>query len=188
MLRCQIATAIVAALAVYGCGQGNNRASESAQGGTRNAGWKYTDSVTGLGEHLRFACIQSTNTAKLEWPYGEVRGKLCLRNLDGKLGFAVMTIEGSQIICDQIEAVMCLVPIRCDDQEPDLWQMRQPTDYSTRMVVSVGEGIPLCITTSKTIVVAPTFYQSGRQEFDFESHGFDLKKLGVSGNGPAQGP
>lgn len=189
----KIALLTAVLLAVYGCDQKESHtqagAEKQAEGGNDGGGspefnpnWNYTDSVTGLGEHLRLACIQSTNTAKLEWPYGEVRGKLCLRNLDGKLGFAIMTTGDSQMLCDQIEGNMCLVPVRCNDQEPDRWPMREPSDHSTKMVVSSGDGIPLCMTAAKRIVVAPTFYQGGRQDFEFESAGFDLKKLGISGN------
>ena len=138
-----------------------------------NINWQYNSDTDALGHRTLSACTESLNSISLHWPYGETKAILCVQNRSGRRYMYLHTQEKSQMLCSSYEG--CSVAVRYDSASAGRATFFEPSDYDSSYLLA--RGMPTRLPASKQMVIAPTFYQDGQQEFIFDTHGLDLAKL-----------
>jgi hypothetical protein len=153
-----------------------NLASIGSDNNHADLNWQYDSDTDALGHRTLSACTESSNSVSLHWPYGETKAVLCVQNRSGRRYTYVHTEEKSQMLCSSYEG--CSVPVRYDSEPAGTATFYEPSDYDSSYLLL--RGFPKKLPTSKQMVVAPTFYQDGQQEFVFDTHGLDLSRIGYA--------
>jgi hypothetical protein len=138
--------------------------------------WQYNSQTDALGHRTLSACTESSNSISLHWPYGETKAVLCVQTRSGRRYWYVHTEQKSQMLCSSYEG--CSIPVRYDSDPAGSTTFYEPSDYDSSYLLA--RGVPKKLPASKQMVVAPTFYQDGEQEFVFDTHGLDLGKIGYA--------
>jgi hypothetical protein len=144
--------------------------------GTGDHNWEYSAETGALGVRVLMACVDSSTSASLHWPYHDTKARLCLRQRGSHHDFYLYTTEKSQMLCSSYEG--CSVPVRYDSEPASKLTLYEPSDYDSSYLIA--KVIPKRMLAARQTVIAPTFYQDGQQEFVFDTHSVDLAKLGYA--------
>lgn len=118
------------------------------------------------------ACTTSTNEIRLDWPYHNVDGRLCVRRLPtGDLDVYVALNGDGQILCSSYEG--CTAHIRFDEGKAQSFTMAEAADHSTNIIfVANATRMIGALKGAKVTRVELNFYQAGQQAFEFPTAGF----------------
>lgn len=129
----------------------------------------------------RMACVDSTDTVNLDWPYKSVTAELCIRN-SPKFGFDVFfQLNGDgQILCDSYNG--CSAKIRYGDAPAGRNGALTAADHSSNVIFLTGaRNIAARLAKADTTRIELTYYQAGSQAVSFPTKGLDLARLGLGG-------
>jgi TonB family protein len=134
--------------------------------------WSYTEDKDEMTDRVtRTACVVSTNQVMLDWPYGNVRAELCLRNSPrfGRDAYVRLLGDG-QVLCRSYDG--CTVSVRFDDKTAQRYSAVTASDGSSNIFFITNrsrlEGGLLGANLTR---VAAEFYQAGVQTMEFDTAG-----------------
>lgn len=140
--------------------------------------WTYNTSTDPMtGATVKMAAILSTNQVEFKFPYnGPQRAVLVLRRIVAKDGTydiqdegAAFSIQRGQFVCP---AGDCRIRIRFDDAPPEWWDVSEPADHSSNVLLFDGAwAFPPKVEKAKTVLIAATVYQEGTPVFTFKVAG-----------------
>ncbi|WP_454760399.1 hypothetical protein [Caulobacter segnis] len=161
---------------------------EPAAPPTPQYAWTYTEDVDAMSDRkTRLACVDSTDTVNLDWPYKPTTAALCIRN-SPKFGFDVYyRLNGDgQILCDSYDG--CSIKIRYGDAPAGRNGALTSADHSSEIIFLTGaRNVAARLAKAKTTRMELTFYQAGSQTVTFPTEGLDLAKVGLGGGGKKKG-
>ena len=130
------------------------------------------------------ACVWSSNEVQLDFPYGNTRAELCLRNSPQYGQDAYVALEGDgQILCHSFQD--CTVRVRFDDDEARNYPAVGPSDNSTNIVFIRGrDRLERGLRSADRTAIQIEFYQAGQQALIFPTAGFDWEAN--RGDGPTR--
>lgn len=144
--------------------------------------WTYSEDVDAMSDRkTRMACVDSTDTVNLDWPYKSVTAELCIRN-SPKFGFDVFfQLNGDgQILCDSYNG--CSAKIRYGDAPAGRNGALTAADHSSNVIFLTGaRNVAARLAKADTTRIELTYYQAGSQAVSFPTKGLDLAKLGLGG-------
>lgn len=157
---------------------------EPAAPPTPQYAWTYTEDVDAMSDRkTRTACVDSTDTVNLDWPYKPTTAELCIRN-SPKFGIDVFfQLNGDgQILCDSYNG--CSAKIRYGDAPAGRNGALSAADHSSNIIFLTGaRAVAARLATTKTTKVELSYYQAGVQAVTFPTEGLDLAKVGLGGGG-----
>lgn len=149
-------------------------------GGSASAGgptsWSYTSTENAMGDgKTSEACITSENEVRLDWPYGNTKADLCLRNSKAFGRDAYVALHGDgQILCRSYES--CTLRIRYGDKPAQTISGIGASDNSTNIVfIQNRSSLERNLKGTDKTAIEIEFYQAGRQALVFPTKGFDWK-------------
>jgi hypothetical protein len=161
---------------------------EPAAPPTPQYAWIYTEDVDSMSDRkTRMACVDSTDTVNLDWPYKPTTAALCIRN-SPKFGFDVYyRLNGDgQILCDSYDG--CSIKVRYGDAPVGRNGALTSSDHSSEIVFLTGaRNVAARLVKAKTTRMELTYYQAGSQTVTFPTAGLDLSKVGLGGGGKKKG-
>ncbi|USQ94026.1 hypothetical protein [Caulobacter sp. RL271] len=144
--------------------------------------WTYSEDVDSMSDRkTRMACVDSTDTVNLDWPYKATTAELCIRN-SPKFGFDVFyRLNGDgQILCDSYDG--CSIKIRYGDAPAGRNGALTSEDHSSNIVFLTGaRNVAARLAKAKSTRMELTYYQAGSQTVTFPTEGLDLTKVGLGG-------
>lgn len=144
--------------------------------------WTYTEDVDSMSDRkTRMACVDSTDTVNLDWPYKPTTAELCIRN-SPKFGFDVFyRLNGDgQILCDSYDG--CSIKVRYGDAPAGRNGALTSADHSSEIVFLTGaRNVAARLAKAKVTRMELTYYQAGSQTVTFPTAGLDLSKVGLGG-------
>lgn len=150
--------------------------------------WTYTEDVDAMSDRkTRTACVDSTDTVNLDWPYKSVTAELCIRN-SPKYGFDVFFVLNGdgQILCDSYNG--CSAKIRYGDAPAGRNGALSAADHSSNIVFLTGaRNVAARLAKADVTKIELTYYQAGSQAVSFPTKGLDLTKVGLGGGGKKKG-
>lgn len=131
--------------------------------------WTYStkkDEMRG-GEAL-FAQLEGSNTIDLDFPYGEQRGQILIRQ-SPKFGFDILVgVRSGQIMCNSYSNSS--INVKFDDGPIRRYGCTEASDGSSNMVFIEGaKGFLANLKKSQKVVVEAEFFQNGLQQMTFDS-------------------
>lgn len=156
------------------------KAIEDAQAGggvqAPATGWSYTSTENAMGDgKTAEACVTSENEVRLDWPYGNTKADLCLRNSKAFGRDAYVALHGDgQILCRSYES--CTLRIRYGDGPAQSVSGIGASDNSTNIVfIQNRSALERNLKDADKTAIEVEFYQAGRQAIVFPTKGFDWK-------------
>ena len=133
--------------------------------------WEYTSTSNDMGEKTEMAYVLAKDLVEFDFPYnGGSQGKITLRKKNGGYD-AMFLIDKGQI---QTEYDGTYIRIKFDDEAPVKWSMAEASDNSSDVLFFNSEKKFVDkLKKSKKVVLEIPFYQSGNQQFVFNTA--DLK-------------
>jgi hypothetical protein len=130
--------------------------------------WVYYSSQDEMaGQPAKFACVESSNTVSLQWPYGEVAGRLCLRD-SPRHGVDVMVSlqDRGQILCRSYDG--CTISVKFDEGAVQRFSAVGPSSLDSDMVFLTNTSRFIRSAQSAAVTrVELEFYEAGSQAFVF---------------------
>lgn len=155
---------------------------EPATPPTPQYAWTYTEDMDSMSDRkTRLACVDSTDTVNLEWPYKATTAALCIRS-SPKFGFDVYyRLNGDgQILCDSYDG--CSIKVRYGEAPAGRNGALTSADHSSNIVFLTGaRNVAARLAKAKTTRMELTYYQAGSQTVTFPTEGLDLAKVGLGG-------
>jgi hypothetical protein len=132
--------------------------------------WEYENDVDQMrGTSTVEATVTSNNTVDLQFPYGEVQGRLWVRKRGGSLD-AAFEVEKGQILCNSFDE--SVVSIKFDSGPIQKFRCTDASDGSNNVAFLLPAGRFLSeVKKSKRAIVEAEFFQQGRQQFTFDTAG-----------------
>jgi hypothetical protein len=131
--------------------------------------WTYsTEKDEMRGGEARFAQLEGSNTIDLDFPYGEQRGAMLIRQ-SPKFGFDILVgVRSGQIMCNTYSNTH--ISVKFDDGPIRRYGCTDASDGSNNMVFIEGaKGFLANLKKSKKVVVEAEFYQNGLQQMTFDT-------------------
>jgi hypothetical protein len=139
-------------------------------------GWRYTSTENAMGDgKISEACVTSENEVRLDWPYGNTKADLCLRNSKAYGRDAYVALHGDgQILCRSYDS--CTLRIRYGDKPAQNISGIGASDNSTNIVfIQNRSSLERNLKGAERTAIEIEFYQAGRQALVFPTKGFDWK-------------
>lgn len=135
----------------------------------RPKGWRYFETRDGMrDEPVRWACSDSTNTLSLGFPYGTVKGQLCLRASKRFGKDVIFEIEKGQITGCAIDG--CRVSVRFGDGPIESYSALPPSDHSrTTLFIRNYAGFLKKLRASQSVTVEALYFEAGYQSLTFNT-------------------
>ncbi len=131
--------------------------------------WEYVTDTDKMTSKLRyFAKITATNRLQFESPYsGGSTGAITLRNKDNK-SEVILTIDKGLFLGGEDHPIN----VRFDSDAPVQFDANEPSDMnSTTLFIDPSAKFIKRIKTAKKMIVQAEFYESGRQQMEFNVDG-----------------
>jgi hypothetical protein len=131
--------------------------------------WSYsTEKDEMRGAESRFAQAEATNTIDLDFPYGEQRGRILVRQ-SAKFGFDILVgVPSGQIMCNSYSNSH--VSVKFDDGPIRRYSCADASDGSNSMVfIQDAKSFLANLKKSKRVVVEAEFFQNGLQQMTFNT-------------------
>lgn len=134
--------------------------------------WTYSEVEDPMSDAKgKIACTIASNQVRLDFPYGEVGGQLCVRRSPRHgLDVFVTLLGDGQILCHSYEN--CTVNIRYDEAPSRAKSAIGPADNSSNAVFLRGEaGMVAELKAAKRFRIELPFYEAGNQTLEFDVAG-----------------
>lgn len=131
--------------------------------------WKYSTQKDEMrGRETRYAEVEAKNTISLDFPYGEQRGRILLRD-SPQFGFDVLVgVPSGQITCNSYSD--SYISVKFDDKPIRRYGCTDASDGSSNMIFVQGEKRFLeNLKASKKVVIEAEFFQNGLQQMGFDT-------------------
>jgi hypothetical protein len=153
-----------------GRSSGNTISAATSSPAPAAAGWVYASETHALDRTpTKTACVASSDQVRLDFPYHDTDGQLCLRS--GPRGVdAYVSLNGEgQILCN---IPGCTVHVRFDTGDRQSFRAVEAADNSTNIIFIRQEGKLISdLRHSKTTIVGLNLYQAGEQALTFNTAG-----------------
>lgn len=139
------------------------------------ANWDYSTSKDEMrGTSTKFAQVNSDNTVDLDFPYGEVRGQLWIRQRAEDGLSVAFEVEKGQILCNDFDD--SYVSIKFDNGPVQKFRCSGTADGSSNVAfINDDRRVLAALKKSKRTIVEAPFYEQGRQQFTFNTSGLSWK-------------
>lgn len=131
--------------------------------------WSYSSEKDQMrGEETRYAELQATNTISLDFPYGEQRGRILVRQ-SPKFGFDILVgVPSGQIMCHAYSNAH--VNVKFDDGPIERYACSDASDGTSNMVFIQGaKGFLAKLKKSRKAIIEAEFFQNGMQQMTFKT-------------------
>jgi hypothetical protein len=131
--------------------------------------WTYsTEKDEMRGAESRYAELEASNTIDLDFPYGEQRGRILVRQ-SPKFGFDILVgVSSGQIMCNAYSNSH--INVKFDDGPIHRYGCTDASDGSNNMVFVEGpNGFLNNLKKSKKAVIEAEFFQNGMQQMTFNT-------------------
>lgn len=131
--------------------------------------WSYsTEKDEMRGSESHFAQLDASNTIKLDFPYGEQRGRILVRQ-SAKFGFDILAgVPSGQIMCNSFSNSH--INVKFDDGPIQRYGCTDASDGTSNMIFIEGaKGFLAKLKKSKKAVIEAEFYQNGMQQMTFNT-------------------
>lgn len=149
---------------------------ETAQVDTEPASaWSYsTDKDEMRGSETKYAQLDGTNTINLDFPYGEQRGKILVRQ-SAQFGFDILFgVESGQILCHSYQN--SYISVKFDNGPIKRYGCTDASDGTSNMVfLKDPKGFLSKLKASKKAIIEAEFFQNGVQQLTFDTAGLQWK-------------
>ncbi|MFZ5748634.1 MAG: hypothetical protein ACOY45_13390 [Pseudomonadota bacterium] len=137
--------------------------------------WQYSQDKDEMrGTTARFASVDSENEVDLDFPYGEVRGTITLRQRPEDGLNVLFSVEKGQILCHSFTNTM--VAVKFDNGPIQKFRCTSASDGSTETAfLSPASKALAALKKADRVIVEAEFFQQGRKQFTFDTHGLDWK-------------
>lgn len=135
--------------------------------------WNYDEQKDEMrGSVDRFAELDGENTIHLDFPYGEQRGKILIRD-SAKFGFDILVgVPSGQIMCNTYSN--SYINVKFDDGPIERFGCVDASDGTNNMVFVEEENNFLSkLRKSERVVIEAEFFQNGMQQMKFNSKGLN---------------
>ena len=133
--------------------------------------WRYNEQKDEMrGATSRFAELDAQNTINLDFPYGEQRGHIIVRQ-SPQFGFDLLVgVPSGQIMCNSFSNSR--INVKFDDGPIERFGCTDASDGTSNMVfVQNSRGFLAKLKKSGKVVVEAEFFQNGMQQMVFNSAG-----------------
>lgn len=131
--------------------------------------WNYsTEKDEMRGTTSRFAQLDAANMINLDFPYGEQRGRIVVRQ-SAQFGFDILVgVPSGQIMCNSFSD--SYVNVKFDDGAIQRYGCTDASDGTSNMIFIQGsKGFLSKLKKSKKAVVEAEFFQNGMQQMTFDT-------------------
>lgn len=135
----------------------------------RESEWDYsTEKDEMRGTETRYAQVKATNTIDLDFPYGEQRGSILVRQ-SPKFGFDILAgVPSGQIMCNSY--ANSHISVKFDDGPIQRFGCTDASDGTNNMIFIQGaKGFLRQLKKSKRAVIEAEFFQNGMQQMTFNT-------------------
>lgn len=133
--------------------------------------WQYSTSKDEMrGTESRYAQLNGSNTINLDFPYGEQRGRILVRQ-SSQFGFDILVgVNSGQIMCSSYSR--SFVNVKFDDGPIERYGCNDASDGTSNLIFIEGaKGFLRKLKKSKRVIVEAEFFQNGMQQMMFETAG-----------------
>jgi hypothetical protein len=128
--------------------------------------WTYHESTDEMrGTHSRTACLVATGLLRLDFPYQDARGTLCVRQREGE---ALEVFVGASEGQAQCSYSGCSVPVRFDDGDVTAFRAER-SDRGNTVFVRDADGFVRELLESSTLIVEIDFYRNANTQIRFDN-------------------
>jgi len=144
------------------------------------SGWKYSNGVSAMGDKQERACIVSTNTIKLDFPYSPTPVMLCIARTsrageEGQLEVSAKLVGSGQILADRGAR------LRFDETDPMTVGGKGASDGSSEQAWFDHEvWIVRMLRSSSHVAIELTYFQAGTQVALFDAKGLQFLNPGLT--------
>jgi hypothetical protein len=133
--------------------------------------WDYSESKDEMrGTTAKLASLRSENVVDLDFPYGEVHGRLWIRRRPEDGLNIAFEVEKGQVLCHSFTDDY--ISMKFDDGPIQKFRCTGSSDGSTETAFIIDEPRALAaLKRAKRTIVEAEFFQKGRQQFVFETAG-----------------
>jgi hypothetical protein len=138
-----------------------------------NSKWSYnTEQDEMRGGESRFASLDAENTINLDFPYGEQRGQILIRD-SAKFGFDILVgVPSGQVLCNSFQDTY--LSVKFDNGGIERFGCTDASDGTNNMVFLNSEKRFLeKLKKSKKLIVEAEFFQNGVQQMTFDTANLD---------------
>lgn len=131
--------------------------------------WSYSEQKDEMrGAVTRFAELDAENTIQLDFPYGEQRGRMLVRQ-SPQFGFDILVgVPSGQIMCHSFSNSR--INVKFDDGPIERFACTDASDGTNNMVfVRNARGFLAKLKKSERVVIEAEFFQNGMQQMVFET-------------------
>ncbi len=124
------------------------------------------------GGESRFASLDAENTINLDFPYGEQRGQILIRD-SAKFGFDILVgVPSGQVLCNSFQDTY--LSVKFDNGGIERFGCTDASDGTNNMVFLNSEKRFLeKLKKSKKLIVEAEFFQNGVQQMTFDTANLD---------------
>ncbi|QGS30281.1 hypothetical protein [Cupriavidus metallidurans] len=139
------------------------------------AKWEYSENEDKMrGTKVKYAALASDNLVPLDFPYKPgTRLNIMIRKKSGAKDEVILQVDKGQIPCGYSG---CKVSAKFDEGQVQTYA-GAGTDSGRSDVIFVEASAKFlkALKSSKKVIVEVQFFQSGRQQFEFDSSGLEWK-------------
>lgn len=134
--------------------------------------WEYREERDEMrGSTSRFATVQSTNTVSLGFPYGDVRAQIVVRERTQDGLEVMLTVDSGQILCRSFSNDSH-ISAKFDRGPIERFGCVGPDSGSSEVAfIQSGQSFLRKLKSSSSLMVEADFYNSGPQQFSFNTEG-----------------
>lgn len=127
------------------------------------------------GGETRYAQVEAADTINLDFPYGEQRGRILVRQ-SPKFGFDILVgVPSGQILCNSYSNSH--ISVKFDEGPIRRFGCTDASDGTNNMVFVEGaKSFLASLKSSKRVVVEAEFFQNGVQQMTFNTANLKWEK------------
>lgn len=150
--------------------EANAAVAESSYANEPNSKWEYSEEKDEMrdGAITHLASLAGENTIDLDFPYGEQRGQILIRQ-SPKFGFDILVgVPSGQIPCSSYSNNY--INAKFDDGPIERYSCNEASDGTNNMVFIEGsKGFLNNLKKSKKLIVEAEFFNNGVQQMTFDT-------------------
>lgn len=147
----------------------DERQTEPSKSQEPESEWTYSSDKDEMrGAESRYAQLDAANTIHLDFPYGEQRGQILVRQ-SAKYGFDILIgVPSGQVLCSSFQDTY--INVKFDDGPIQRYRCTDARDGTSNMVFVQGaKGFLAKLMKSRQAIVEMEFFQNGVQQMTFHT-------------------
>jgi len=155
--------------------ESTNEAEKAEENTEPESGWAYSTNKDEMrGSETKYAQLEGSNTIKLDFPYGEQRGKILVRQ-SAQFGFDILVgVDSGQILCHSYQN--SYISVKFDSGPIKRYGCTDASDGTNNMVfLKDPKGFLSNLKASKKAIIEAEFFQNGVQQLTFDTAGLQWK-------------